>query len=445
MKKLKLVCVLIFCFAFLIPTCVTLCFADEAALYTGLTVKEEEKKISFGVDVIANKTKTEMSGISGQPLNFSAEKFACSMNIRTVESITITSLPDKSAGVLYLGSNPVSIGETVYRDNISKLSYEEGTLGKKEKASFKYRINSSGYEIECVIYMLDKINSAPSVGVASFASLNLLTYKGISLSGVLAAHDPEGDELTYEIVRYPVDGMLTLDDEHNGIYTYVPDKTFIGKDEFIYVVKDKYGNYSEGIRVNIEVDAPSVSIRYNDLEKSNAYSYAINMTELGIMNGERVGDNYYFRPDTEVSRGDFLVSAMKALGVTSVPAASTTPFSDDSDIGEEIKGYVNIAYAKGYISGIKEGDGLYFRANEKITLSEASVIISNMIGYAEIESIPVFSDADSIPKWSKKAVLSLHALGILESFDNSIGASRMLSRADMAKILSKSVLVKNSI
>lgn len=445
MKKLKLVFILIFCFVSFAFAGVTVCFAEDWVLYTGKVDPSAENKISYGIDVLADKTKTEVAGLCGQPLSFSCDKFACAMNLRTVQSITVTSLPDARAGVLYLGSNAVSAGDTIRGEDISRLSFEQCEGTKKNRATFKYRINSSGYEIECVIYMLDKMNASPTVGVASYASLNLLTYKGISVSGVLSAHDPDGDGLTYEIVKYPSDGILTLEDDKNGIYTYVPDKTFTGEDEFIYVVKDQYGNYSEGVRVNIDVEAPSVAVKYSDLEESNIYNYAINMTELGIMNGERVGDNYYFRPDTEVSRGDFLVSAMKALGITSVPAAATTPFTDDTDIGDELKGYVNLAYAKGYVSGISDGEGLYFRADEKITISEASVIISNMIGYASPEALPTFSDADNIPEWSEKAVLSLHTLGILECFDNSIGADRILSRADMAKMLSRSVVAAKNI
>lgn len=445
MKKLKLILILIFCFVSLVFSGVTVCLAEDWVPYASIAGKVDDNKISYGIDVLASKTKMEIAGLCGQPLNFSSDKFACAMNLKVVDSITVTSLPDARTGVLYLGSEAVSAGDIIYGENISKLSFEECDGARKKEASFKYKINSSGYEVECVIYMLDKTNASPTVEVASFASLNLLTYKGISVSGVLSAYDPEGDEITFEIVKYPSDGMLTLDDENSGVYTYVPDKTFTGKDEFIYVVKDKYGNYSEGVKVKITVDSPSVAVKYSDLEESSIYNYAINMTELGIMNGERVGDNYYFRPDTEVSRGDFLVSAMKALGVTSVPSATATPFTDDDAIGDELKGYVNLAYAKGYISGIKEGEGLYFRGDEKITVSEASVIISNMIGYASSEFVPTFSDIDKIPEWSEKAVLSLHALGILECFDNSIGADRIMSRADMAKMLSRSVVVVKSI
>lgn len=445
MRKIKLALILVFCFVSFAFAGVTVCFAEDWVLYTDGCEKTDENKISLGIDVLANNTKTEIAGLTGQPLNFSADKFACAMNLKNVECITITSLPDSRSGQLYLGSNAVSAGDTIYGENISKLSFEEIEGAKETVATFKYKINSSGYEIECIIYMLDKMNASPTVSVASYASLNILTYKGISVSGVLSAHDSDGDELTYEIVKYPSDGILTLDDKSAGIYTYIPDKTFTGNDEFIYVVKDKYGNYSEGVTVKIDVDSPSISVKYNDLTESNIYNYAITMTEMGIMNGERVGDNYYFRPDAEVSRGDFLVSAMKSLGITSVPAAATTPFSDDAKIGDELKGYVNLAYAKGYISGISDGGELYFRADEKITVSEASVIISNMIGYASPDVIPTFSDTDTIPKWSEKAVISLHSLGILECFDKTIGVNRVLDRADMAKMLSRAVIVVKNI
>ena len=441
MKKIRKICIFCFCAVTVVFLLVTVCFANDWALYTGVDTVKPANKISYGIDVLANNSKTQMSGLSGMPLNFSADKFACAMNLSRVDSITVVSLPDETLGTLYLGSEAVSVGDVISGDDISRFSYEENKSGIGKEASFRYRVNSSGYDIECVIYMLDKVNSSPTVEVASYASLNLLTYKGVAVSGVLSAHDPEGDELTYEIVKYPSDGLLTLTDASRGIYTYAPNGSFAGDDDFVYVVKDKYGNYSGGIRVNIEVASPSVSVKYCDIDYADGYNYAIAMTELGVMNGERVGDNYYFRPDGEVSRVDFLVSAMKTLGITSVPSASVTPFADDGAIGEEQKGYVNVAYAKGYISGIKENGGTYFCPDDKITLSEAAVIISNIIGYASPDIIPTFNDIDKLPDFAERAVISLHGLGIIECFDNTLGANEIIDRADMAKLLSKAAIV----
>ncbi len=441
MKKTKKILIFCFCALTVVFLFVTVCLAQDWALYTGKDTVDPPNKISYGIDVLANKSKTQMSGLAGMPLNFSADKFACAMNLSRVDSITVVSLPDENLGRLYLGSQAVSAGDVISGDDISRFSYEENKSGLGKQASFRYRVNSSGYEIECIIYMLDKVNASPTVEVASYASLNILTYKGVAVNGVLAAHDPEADELTYEIVKYPSEGLLTLDDASRGIYTYAPDKSFTGDDDFVYVVKDKYGNYSSGIRVNISVESPSVSVKYCDIEYADGYNYAIAMTELGVMNGERVGDNYYFRPDGEVSRVDFIVSAMKALGITSVPSAAVTPFADDDEIGSEQKGYVNVAYAKGYISGIKDNGSTYLRPDDKITLSEAAVIISNIIGYATPDIVPTFNDIDNLPSFAERAVISLHSLGIIECFDNTLGVDKIIDRGDMAKLLSRAVIV----
>ena len=96
---------------------------------------------------------------------------------------------------------------------------------------------------------------------------------------------------------------------------------------------------------------------------------------------------------------------------------------------------------KGYISGIKSSGKLYFRPDEAITLSEAAVIVSNMIGYAEPKVAPAFADAEDIPSWSGKAIESLHTLGILEFPDNVTGACENVTRGDMAKILNKTMFV----
>ena len=106
-----------------------------------------------------------------------------------------------------------------------------------------------------------------------------------------------------------------------------------------------------------------------------------------------------------------------------------------------MKGYIALAYSKGYISGIKSEGKLYFNPNESITMSEAAVIVSNMIGYAEPKITPVFADADDIPAWSSKAIESLHTLGILELPDMVSGACDTVTRGDMAKLLNKTMFV----
>ncbi len=446
MKQLKtflavLVTIGIFC------TLMTLSVsADSSAIknmYSSdlVTNNEAVAKVSYGLDVIADQKCMSVAGIKGNAIYFSAERFACAMNLQKVEAITITRLPDIACGTLYIGSEAVSVGQRVKASEIGLMTYEEVDGGIGKNTSFDFKINDNGYSMTCKIFMIDEVNYSPIVSLASFASLNTETYRDISVSGVLSAHDPEGDILRFEIVKYPDNGRLIINNENLGTYTYTPKGAFTGEDSFEYVVSDIYGNYSASAIVRIGVAAQSTPTVYNDLLNDDLYYHAISVTENGLMNGIQVGDYYYFEADREVSRAEFVVTAMNAIGIKSVPDVAATVFYDDNDINQEMKGYVALAYSKGYISGKNVEGKLCFDPDEKIKLYEAAVIISNMIGYASPKVAPVFADADSIPSWSGKAIESLHTLGILETPEMRSGACETVTRGDMAKLLNKTMFV----
>lgn len=412
-------------------------FGEGNAVYTNITDKENKNtvKASYGLDVLASQSKIEFAGIFGSPLNFSSEKIACALNLSHVDAIEMVSLPSKDSGILYFGSSEVACGQRITGNSIGLVSYEKTNADMSDVATFRLRVNDAAYDIECEIYMLDKINASPTLSDVPNILLNCETYRGVAYTGYLSAYDPEGDDIVYEIVSYPENGCIFEFDKSNGKYVYSPNESFSGDDSFVYVVKDKYGNYSASTEVNIRVNSGYTGMVYNDLKDSENYSYALGMTEKNVMNGERIGDNYYFRPSGEVSRVDFVVSAMKMLGIENLPNVDKTVFYDDENIGDEVKGYISLAYSKKYISGISDGEKLYFKPDEKIKLSEAAVIISNMIGYSKYETTPTFSNSDDIPSWSKQAVMSLRALGVIEAPNNSVFENSNISREQMAKLL----------
>ena len=444
MKKRKNICIAIA--VLMLIAIATICIsAEDTSLELTVgsveTVKNEEALISHGLQVIAAQKPMVIAGLRGNVLNFSEERFACAMNLSSVEYITVTKLPNVSCGSLYIGSEGVSEGQTVKASDIALMTYEEASAGVGGEASFEFTVNDSTYEMTCNIIMIDTVNYSPTVSLASPASLNVETYRNVLVTGALSAYDPEGDAMVYEIVKYPENGRLSLDNQTLGTYTYVPDEAYTGEDSFCYVVRDIYGNYSASEEVKIHVATQGCATVYSDLLDHALHSSAIAMTECGVMNGVQVGDYYYFEADRSVSRAEFLVTAMSAIGIKNLPEVSTTVFADDREISDEMKGYVSLAYSKGYISGIKVGGDLYFKPDEPIKLSEAAVIISNMIGYAEPKVVPVFADAERIPAWSEKAIKSLHALGILETPDMNSGAEKEITRGDMAKLLQKTMFV----
>lgn len=418
---------------------------DEGSVLTSLissgagVIENAQSTVSCGLDVIANQNQMAIAGIKGNALSFSAERFACAMNLARIDQITVTELPDISCGALYIGSEGVCAGQTLSAENISLMTYEEASGGIGSNASFKFTVNGSAYEMVCNIFMIDEVNYSPSVKMASAVSLKRETYKNIKVSGVLSAYDPEEDELVYEIVEYPTHGILVLDDKSLGTYTYTPDESYTGSDSFSYVVRDRYGNYSSSTSVTIEVNAQKTSTVYSDMLDSELYCHAIAVTENGLMNGTQVGDYFCFEADREVTRAELVVTAMNAIGIKNVPDVEDTGFADDADINPAMKGYIALAYSKGYISGIKSEGGIFFKPDETVKLSEAAVILSNMIGYAKPAVTPAFADADSIPTWSSAAIESLYTLGILEFPDKTVGAHTTVTRGDMAKLLNKTM------
>ena len=418
--------------------------ALHSLISTGANVIENEQStVSCALDVLAHQNQMAVAGIKGNALNFTKERFACAMNLGQINNIVITELPDVSCGALYIGSDGVSVGQRIGANEISLMTYEESPEGVGRPASFRFSVNGSAYEMVCNIFMIDSVNYSPTVKTASYVSLNNETYRGIKIGGALSAYDPEDDELTYEIVDYPAHGILTLTDKRLGTYTYAPIGNYTGEDSFVYVVRDKYGNYSSAARVTIEVNAQRTSTVYSDMLDNELYSHAIAVTESGLMNGVQVGDYFYFEADREVSRAELVVTAMNAIGIKNVPEVKDTGFADDSDISPAMKGYISLAYSKGYVSGTKREGEIYFNPNEKVKLSEAAVIISNMIGYAKPDVTPAFADADAIPSWSSAAIESLYTLGILEIPDKTVSANDTVTRGDMAKLLSKTMQLIN--
>ncbi|MBO5845325.1 MAG: cadherin-like domain-containing protein, partial [Clostridia bacterium] len=243
--------ILYFCFAFMLVSVV-------AAITPSVSAKEEAAPVSYGLYILAEDSSMAMAGLTGNKISFEAEDFARAMNLSGVRSITITEVPPTADGELLIGSTVVNKGQTISGSNISLLSYS--ARAKSTSSSyFKFRAEDAPYEIRCNLYMLDSVNHAPTLNVASDAALKVSTHKNITLYGTLPAYDPDGDELIIEVVSYPKDGILLLADRSTGAYTYTPGTNYTGKDSFTYVARDKYGNYSAGATVNLTVNKRSTS------------------------------------------------------------------------------------------------------------------------------------------------------------------------------------------
>lgn len=403
---------------------------------------DEVAPVSTGLHVLAARSSMAVSGVSGNEIAFSPEDFERALNMKRIDYITFTKVPDEGVGTLYLGSDGVSVGKTVSRENLHKLSYAGAADGISEN-TFSFT-TGRGYEIECSVYMLKGQNYCPTAGKAGELSLDVSTYRNVSVYGDLSGSDPDGDEIEFEVVSYPTSGILVMTNKSTGEYRYTPSADYTGKDSFKYVVKDKYGNYSAASTVSIEINKTTLGSVLTDMGGNKAHSAAISMVEKGIMSASENSGKLSFDPTASISREEFLVMVMKAAGLnyTDAQRASggsvqvNTGFEDDEEISASAKGYINLAKQKGFISG----DGGYFYPKRDITAAEAAVMIDKVIGaslYVSNENVSemVFADHIDIPVWAESSIRNLNSIGVMADVNGYIYPDKTLDRATGATML----------
>ncbi len=399
--------------------------------------------VSYGLKVLAAREEMVFTGLCGNEITLTAEDIMRAMNLSELNYVTVTKLPAVGEGTLYAGSVGATEGQSISAGSISYLSFAAADDEKPCEATMTLAVNGGGYDITCRFILTDRINYTPTVSLAPEITLHLETYSDMKTFGTLSAYDPEGDEMTYEIVRHATHGRVYVTDKHTGAYTYIPDSGYVGNDAFTYVVRDAYGNYSTSAVINVKVSGRPNGVSFADVENSEAAPSILRVSAMGLMNGTQVGANAYFKPDQAMSRIEFLVTAMHAAGITSkdVAGLNAPSFADADEIPEAMAKYVSLAVRRGYVAG-KEVDGqLCFCPDETISRAEAAVILSNIIGYATQTTVTAFADVDAMPTWSLKAMNSLKSLGILMPSDGNADARSLMTRADTAVWLDRTIRV----
>ena len=406
-----------------------------------LPSREPAPVLSYGLRVLAAREELVFAGLCGNEISFTAEDICRAMNLSSLDYITVQSLPEPGEGTLFVGSVGASEGQVISAGSLSLLSFAAADDTAPSEATMAISVNGSDYAVTCRLCLLDRLNYTPTVALAPALSLNPETYKELPTAGTISAYDPEGDELTYEIVRYADHGRVMLTDRHTGAYVYTPDAGFTGRDSFDYVVFDRYGNYSTSATVSITVSARPASVAYADMEGRTDTPAVLALSAMGLMNGTKVGSESYFKPDEAISRVEFLVTAMQAAGITAdkVASAEVPDFADLEDIPVAMRPFVAYAVQKNYVAGKTVDGKLCFKPHDTITRAEAAVILSNIIGYAVEDTVTAFADADNLPAWSEDALTSLRALGILASADGHARPRETMTRAVAAGWLYRSI------
>lgn len=389
-----------------------------------------------GVEVMANNTEIIKTGIFGRKLTLSDLDFKQGLAINDFDSITVTKLPSSNEGALMLAGRRVAEGAKIRRKNINALVFVPTSKDVSE-AKFTFTLSPDSEEREIVfrIRFTDKINYEPKIDESSQTSL--MTQRDISIYGKMAASDGEGDKIEYIVVSYPEKGFLEILDKESGEFRYTPAANYIGEDSFVYVARDEWGNFSVPSEMNVTVSERRSEVEYEDMKGEREYNAAVALTAAGIMDGKVMGDGKYFMPDEEVSRAEFVVMLMKAMGIRADAGTYESYFDDNEEIPKALRSYIATAQKQGIVSGKFKDGKLLFSPNEKITLYDAAVMMNKLIKTDIDVNIPVFKAENDIPIYAKDDCYFLSTIGIIEVDFDEMSASDTLTRRMCADYLYK--------
>ena len=299
---------------------------------------------------------------------------------------------------------------------------------------------SSGVELTANAGQLNVIKNTPTTGDLSYTFNEVI-------------------DVVFAIAIDPTKGEVTIDDPATGAFTYTPDTDAIGDDSFTFsVTNTEYGTKIAVISVLIEEEPeptptpeptspPNISgIQYEDMKTHWGRVSAETLADDDIIRGVRISNKYYFYPDTELTRGDFILYLTAALDIGADQPDKEAPFADKADIPAWMLKQVTAAYDAEIIKGVSEGDKIYLRPYDKLTRIEAIEILNNALkpdtkSTKEIE----FSDKHLIPEWSVDAVKNMTEYGLLKGYDDkSLRPHVRITRAMSAEFIKQMVDYKDN-
>lgn len=336
-----------------------------------------------------------------------------------IVGICITGLPSPETGTVMLGNRVLRSGDILTAEQVAQMTFSPLRTQEDLSATVTYLPiyeNSVAASATMTIAIRGKEDKAP---VAE--DLAIETYKNLPNEGKLKVSDPEGQKLTYTVVRGPKRGEVTV--REDGAFTYTPKKNKVGIDSFTYTAADPAGNVSREATVTVQILKPTDSRQYTDTAGLDCRFEAEWLRNTGLFTGETVSGQSCFFPDKTVSRGDFLAMVVKVLDIPAVEDYSDIP----ADVPLWLKPYVGAAMRSGLLEGWPETESGNFEADTPITGAEAAVMLQNALDLTLTETAA--EENSEVPVWAADSLTAMAENGIALEYDSA------LTRAQAAEML----------
>ena len=341
----------------------------------------------------------------------------------SLAGICITQLPDSSAGTVMLGSRVIRSGDILTAGQVAQMTFcplrteEDSSAQVTYLPIFPDRVEPA---TTMTISIRGKEDKAP---VAEDMALE--TYKNLPNKGQLKVTDPEGQALTFTVVRQPRRGQLTLAED--GSFTYTPKKNKVGVDSFTYTAADPAGNVSREATVTVQILKPTDARQYTDTVGQDCRFAAEWMRNTGLFVGERIGSQDCFYPEKAVSRGEFLSMVVSAL---SLPTEQVSTVAVPEETPQWLKPYLAAAIRAGLTAGIPVNEDGLWETDQPVTGAEAAVMLQNALDLdISRQTVETATQPSDIPVWAQVSLTAMAEHGI------QLESQAALTRAQVAQIL----------
>lgn len=338
-----------------------------------------------------------------------------------VVGICITGLPQAETGTVMLGQRVLRRGDILTAEQLTQMTFCPVRTEDNVDAVVTYlpiyenRVEKSA---TMTIAVRGKADMAP---VAE--DFTVETYKNLPNEGKLKAKDPEGQALTYTVVRQPRRGDVTV--SMDGTFTYTPKKNKVGVDSFIYTATDPAGNVSREAMVTVQILKPTNATQYTDTLGQNYRFEAEWLRNTGLFEGEKLGGQNCFYPDKAVTRGEFLTMVMKLLEIPVEEQASYTDMAED--VPNWLKPYLAAAMRSGLMAKLPSSESGSFDEAAPITGAEAAVMLHNALDLSQGKA--AVAEQEEVPAWAEEALQAMNSNGF------ELVAGQTMTRAQAAQLL----------
>ena len=350
---------------------------------------------------------------------FNQSDFSTSQDALT--GICITGLPDSQTGTVMLGHRIVQKGDILTTEQLEQMTFCPLRTETDATATVTY-LPIYENRVEPTAAMTISIRGKEDqIPVAQDSTME--TYKNLPNQGKLNATDPEGQPLTYTVVRQPKRGSVTVGED--GSFTYTPKKNKVGVDSFTFTATDPAGKVSREATVTVQILKPTSARQYTDTAGLDCQFEAEWLRNTGLFVGESLGGQSCFQPDKTVSKGEFLAMLVKTL---EIPTENAEYTAQKQDIPQWLQPYMTAALRSGLLGNLDTQD---WDMDAAITGAEAAVMLQNALDLqVSAEALEQVSATDAqIPDWAAASLTVLQHNGIV------LDANAPMTRSDAAQVL----------